>query len=227
MFIPFLSSLQLADSFFPSGLYALSYGLETFLQTHQAEACELDQLLADYLRFSIGTTESIALACAHRASEEADVQLAIQADRRLAAVKLAREAREASLRTGHQLLAVSKQVFGGVFLQTYLDRVSRKSAPGNYAIVLGLTMSALGVPRVQAIAGELYAFASSFVAAAVRLTVIDYRIAQSILHQSKPVIAEVADQSCQKGVRDIASCAPLIDIMAMRHEQAEIRLFMS
>jgi urease accessory protein len=77
------------------------------------------------------------------------------------------------------------------------------------------------------VAGELYAFAASCVGAAVRLTAIDHRVAQVVLHRLSPVIAEAARAACDKDVRDIAGCVPRIDIMAMRHERAGVRLFMS
>jgi urease accessory protein len=77
------------------------------------------------------------------------------------------------------------------------------------------------------VAGELYAFTASCVGAAVRLAAIDHRVAQLVLHRLKPVIAEAARAARDKGVRDIAGCVPLVDVMAMRHERAEVRLFMS
>jgi urease accessory protein len=88
-------------------------------------------------------------------------------------------------------------------------------------------MATLGIPRERAVAGELYAFAASCVGASVRLAAVDHRVAQVVLHRLKPVIAEAARAARDKGVRDIAGCVPLVDVMAMRHERAEVRLFMS
>jgi urease accessory protein len=225
--LSFLGSLQLADSFFPSGLYTLSHGLEAFAQAGQFSADTLEALLADYLRHGVGPADGVALACAHRAVAVGDLDLAARADARLTAVKLPREARETSLRTGRQLLALAAQVFGGDALGPYAARVHRGVAPGNHAVALGLAMATLGIPRERAVAGELYAFAASCVGASVRLAAIDHRVAQLVLHRLKPVIAEAARAARDKGVRDIAGCVPLVDVMAMRHERAEVRLFMS
>lgn len=225
--LAFLSSLQLADSFFPGGLYTLSHGLETFVQDGFVDKETLEPLLADYLRYSLGPGDGVALACAHRAYEEKDLELAERADRRLTAVKLPREAREASARVGHQVLLISNQIFQAPLLQHYNERIKRGEVPGNHAVVLGLIMAALTISRERAIAGELYTFTSNAIASAVRMVLIDHRIAQSILHRLKPVIGEVADDCQNRGVQDIGGCAPLIDIMAMRHERVEMRLFMS
>lgn len=225
--LAFLSCLQLADSFFPSGLYTLSYGLETCAQLGQVDAGTLGALLAEYLRAGFGSSDSVALACAHRAGEHAQVSEAIRADRRLTAVKLARETRETSCRVGRQLLNLSRRLFGQPLLDAYAQRVENGDAPGNHAIVLGLSMALLGIARERAVLSDLYAFSASFVAAGVRLNVIEYRTAQEILHQHRSVLAQVAQEACTKRVEDIASSVPWIDVMSMRHEQAEVRLFMS
>lgn len=223
----FLGSLQLADSFFPSGLYTLSHGLESFAQAGFLKPAGLEALLADYLRHGVGPADGAALACAHRGAETGALEIAAEADLRLTAVKLSREARESSQRTGRQLLQTAGRVFGGELLQAYGERVRRGAVPANHAIALGLTMAVLGIARERAVAGELYAFAASVVGSAIRLALIDHRFAQAVLHRLKPVIAELARRHCESRVRDIASSAPMIDIMAMRHERAELRLFMS
>lgn len=225
--LTFLSCLQLADTFFPSGLYTLSHGLETANQLGQVDAIMLATLLVNYLRASFGPTDGIALACAHRACEENHLSQALQADNRLTAVKLPRETRETSRRVGHQLLHIGRRVFGQPILDEYASCVESGAAPGNHAVVLGLIMATLGISRNKAILSELYAFATNFVSAGVRLTIIDYRTAQELLHQHRPVLVELAQLCCARGVQDIVSSAPWIDMMAMCHEQAEVRLFMS
>jgi urease accessory protein len=223
----FLSSLQLGDSFFPSGLYTLSHGLEAFAQAERVGRANLEALLADQLRYGFGAADGVALACAHRAIEEGDLELAVRADVRLTATKLPRESRETSLRAGRQLLRMAGEIFGGGELEAYAGYVLDKQAPGNHAIVLGLLMATRGIARECAIAGELYALVSSSVAAAVRLSLIDHVVAQVVLHRLKPVIAEIARANREKGIGDIASCVPRMDVMAMQHERADVRLFMS
>jgi urease accessory protein len=223
----FLSSLQLADSFFPSGLYTLSHGLEAFVQAGFLKPDDLEGLLIDYLRHGVGPADGAALACAHRSAQTGELELAAAADLRLAAVKLPREARTNSQRIGRQLLKTAGEVFGGELLFAYAQRLRQGTAPGNHAVALGLVMALQGIGREQALAGELYAFTAGAIGAAVRLAVIDHRFAQQVLHALKPVIAATARRHCDSTVQDIASCTPLIDIMAMRHERAGLRLFVS
>ena len=232
--VSYLSALQLSDSAFPSGRYTLSYGLEAVAQSGQLATQEpvpaLTRLLSDGIRFGVAPSDGIALACAHRASGpdgSVDWDVVTRADRRLTAVKLAREARNASTRTGRALLTTATAVIGAAAIGNYAQRVHDRRTPGNHAVVLGLVSAALGVPRLDAVAGELYAFCASWVAAAVRLGLIDHRTAQHMLHQVRPVTAEAARNAADRDVTQISSCTPFLDVMAMRHEQAELRLFAS
>ena len=229
----FLAVLQLSDSAFPTGRYTLSHGLEAFGQhgliTPSSPPETLFALLRDVVRHGVGPSDGVALACAHRAVTSdgtADLELAVRADERLSAVKLAREAREASIRTGRALLGMATAL-GEDGLRDYSRVIEAGRAPGNHAVVLGLLDGLLGVPRLEAVAGELFAFAAGWVAAAVRLGLTDHRTAQSLLRQVRPVLAEAAERAIVGDVEQISSCTPLPDIMAMRHEQAEVRLFAS
>jgi urease accessory protein len=228
-----LAVLQLSDSGFPSGRYTLSHGLETFaheglLETPCAPGA-LGELLRDQIRFGVAPSDGVALACAHRAVDSeggVDVELVVRADLRLSAVKLAREAREASTRTGRALLAAAPAV-AGVRMSGYADLVDLGYAPGNHAIVLGLLAAVLEVPRFDAVAGELSAFSTGWVAAAVRLGLTDHLTAQLVLRRVHPLIVEAAERALDGDVDDIAGCTPLPDVMSMRHEHAELRLFSS
>jgi urease accessory protein len=228
----FLSVLQLSDSAFPSGRYTLSYGLESLAQsgelTTPSPLSTLAALLSDCIRFGVAPSDGVALACAHRAAGRpglVDLELLMTADERLTAVKLAREAREASTRTGRALLTTATAAFGGAALLKYAELVKKGRCPGNHAVVLGLLSASLGVPRLEAVAGELFAFSATWAAAAVRLALTDHRTAQCLLHRVRPVTAESALRTVDKDATRISSCTPILDVMTMRHESAELRLF--
>jgi urease accessory protein len=226
-----LSLLQLSDSAFPSGRYTLSYGLEALVQsghlTVPSERSTLLRLLGDSIHFGAAPSDGLALACAHRAVSEAgtDLELLTQVDTRLTAVKLPREVREASTRTGRALLAAATAAIGAGALHDYAERVRRGASPGNHAVLIGLLSASLGVPCLDAVVGELYAFSSSWVGAGLRLGLIDHRGAQALLHRVRPVIAAAAPDVIDRDASQISSCTPFLDVMAMRHEQAEMRLF--
>jgi urease accessory protein len=228
-----LALLQLSDSAFPSGRYTFSHGLEAFAQAGLLDvpcsAATLEGLLADCVRFGVAPSDGVALACACRAvaSDGAvDVGLVVRADRRLSAVKLAREAREASIRSGRALLRTARAV-AGVDMSGYAQLIDAGHVPGNHAVVLGLLDGLLEVPPLEAVAAELYAFSAGWVAAAVRLGLSEHLTAQRVLRGVRPVLADAAERAVGGDLSDISSCVPLPDVMSMRHELAELRLFAS
>lgn len=229
-----LSLLQLSDSAFPSGRYTLSYGLETLVQsghlTAPAAVSTLTTLLCDSIRRGVAPSDGAALACVHRAlgsHGEIDLELIARVDLRLTAVKLSREGREASARTGRAVLATATAAFGESPLDRYAERVTQGRSPGNHAVVVGLLGAGLGVPCLEALIGELYAYASGWAAAAIRLGLVNHRAAQAVLHHARPALAAAARDALDRDIDQISSCTPLLDAMAMRHEQAELRLFAS
>jgi urease accessory protein len=133
--------------------------------------------------------------------------------------------REASRRTGRALLGAVLVAFGGSQLRELAERVNSGRVPGNHAVVLGLISATLTVPRLEAVASELYAFAAGWVGASVRLGLSDHLTAQALLHRTRGVIVDSALRALDGDVAQISACTPHLDVMSMRHEQAEVRLF--
>lgn len=225
--VAFLGSLQLADSFFPSGGYTLSHGLESYAEAKLLDVASLTAIAGDLIRFSVGQSDAVALAITHRAAREADLDLIAEADCRLTAVKLAREPRQASMRLGRQLLALARDVFGDEVAGSYLARVRAENLPGNQAVAMGLMKAALEIPAWEAVAGELYTFATGCAGAALRMSLIDHRQAQRAVRDLAPVIEVTTNEAIGRSVSEIGGSAPLAELMAMRHETAEIRLFVT
>jgi urease accessory protein len=225
--LPFLASLQLSDSAFPSGLYTLSHGLEAYAQAGLLQGGELQALISDLLLGAVAPADGVALVNAHCAVLTNDPGLAAEADLRLSATKLPRESRVASQRTGRQFLDLAGTLFGHPLLAEHARRVKSGELPGNHAVALGLAKAVLGVSREQALAGELFAFTAGCVSAAIRLSLIDHREAQRLLHELKPVIVRAVTENAGRSVHEIASSLPLADLLAAHHERAEVRLFIS
>jgi urease accessory protein len=160
-------------------------------------------------------------------SETIELELISRTEERLTAVKLTREAREASIRTGHALLGTAIATFPSDAIRRYAQRVDLDLLAGNHAVVNGVVAASLGVAPLAAVAADLLAFATSWVTATVRLALTDHRDAQVILGQIQPVIVEAAADAANRDVEDIFCCAPMIDLMSMRHEASDLRLFAS
>lgn len=220
-----LFSLQLADSAFPSGLYTMSHGLEGFRQRDLVDSQGVGDLLADLLRCSIGPADGTALARAHDAASAGDLDEVQRVDRLLFATKLNAELRAASVRSGRQLMRTAGALVDDAIVSAYGDLVRSREVPGCQPVVSGMCYAAAGVSVERAVAADLFAFASSFAGAALRLRLADHVAAQVILRDVAPTIEEVAAAAVARATEDIGGFAPLTDICSAGHERAEARLF--
>ncbi len=223
----FLSALQLSDTFFPTGLYTLSHGFEAFVQAKLVSKADVEALLRDYLEQVLGPADGVALSNAHRAAEARDLGRLLEIDRRLFALKLVREPREASRRVGKRILTTAIALVPERLLADYRAAVEAGAGPGNAAVALGAAAAILGIPRKEAVLIELYTFATSILGAAMRLIRLDHEEAQVILGRVKPLMVRVAEENMDRSPSEMRAFAPLIDIMGMAHERATIRMFIS
>ena len=224
----FLRTLQLADSFFPTGMVTLSHGLEAFVDEGLVSTSEdFSALLSDYLRHQLGPTDAVALANAHEAAERSDIVTVVEVDHALISMKLAKEAREGSVKTGRRLLATARRLSSSKVVDQLADAADAGETPGNYAIAWGAVAAALGIPRREAMLAELHAFSVALLAAAIRMGRLTYLQAQDVLKDASEAIAEVVEESIERSLGEMRSFAPMIDLMAMHHQRAERRLFVS
>jgi len=224
----FLSALQIADSFFPLGTVTLSYGLETFVDEGGANSQEdFEQLLADYLTNLVGASDSVALANAYRAAAKNDLAEILDIDRMLYSVKLVKESRESSARTGRRMLNLSDRLTSGKLILRLKKAVDANRTPGNHAVVLGVLSFDLGITCLDAILIALYTFSVGFLGSAVRLGRLNALQSQGILARTAQTMQHVAAENMDRPMSQMRLFAPIVDVMGMKHQRANKRLFVS
>jgi len=226
--LSFLAALQLADSAFPSGGFALSHGLESLVQdgTVRDEATLIDAIRA-LLAGQAGPTDAVALVGAHRAARAGDDETLWAVDRALLAAKLARESRQVSLRSGSRLLSLARNLTDAPVIARFRAANGAGATPGTYPAVLGALLAALAVDEREAALLLLHGLVGNLTGAALRLLRFDHEGAQRVRTALAPLMAALADGACATSWREMASAAPRWEIAAMRHAYAETRLFVS
>jgi urease accessory protein len=224
--VSLLNGLRFVDSFFPSGGYAFSSGLEAAVQGRLVRNAEgLSQFVIEALTLGMGEREAVAAGLAHDAVKSG-IQVAVNADRELDAMKLSREGRAASKQMGRQVIRIAAEQGGAEPVLTgYLAAVESDRTPGHVPISLSLTLAAAGWSKEDAIAAFLYQAATGYVAAAMKLLPIGQREGQRLIERWLSVIERVSQQAAQQRV--LRSWSPVQDIYAMKHSRLESRLFRS
>jgi urease accessory protein len=222
-----LHGLRFIDTFFPSGGYAYSSGLEAAVQGNQVRnAKDLSSYVEDLFRRGLGRCEAVAVGLGHDAAVSGALQAALGADRELDAMKLSRDARMASRQMGRQVLrSAGEQAEPTSMLRHFVTEVEGDRSPGHLAVSLGLTLGTLKWPRQESVAAFLYHTAVGFVSASLKLLPIGQREGQGTLARWMPLIVEVSRQVEQEKV--LTSWSPVQDIYSMRHAHLTTRLFRS
>jgi urease accessory protein len=223
-----LSLLHFADTAFPTGGYAHSFGLERYCQAGLVTDRDgLERFLVTQLEGSAGPGDATAVAGALRAFARDDVAGCGRLDEALEAMKVVAEFREGSRQMGRQTLRVVAALIPDARLAGYLDDVNARRAPGHHAVAFGMAAGALHWDAEAAATAFLYSTTALLVGAALRLLPMGQMEGQAVLWSLHPVIARVAREAAERSPADLWSFTPGLDIQGMLHERLDARLFRS
>jgi urease accessory protein len=209
--VQLLKLMRLADSAWPIGGAAHSFGLETMVAEELLTADSLPVFLRDYLE-ETGVLEAAFCRGAHHTAATDWIEL----NGLLSARKPAHESRAASLTLGRRFLRLFASLEGGDI----------PDGESHYATAFGYAGRVLGVGQNLTAAVYLQQTLSALVSACQRLMPLGQQRAARLLWDLTPAILDAA-QSGAVGIHAAASFTPLIDIASMRHVALETRLFIS
>ena len=203
---------------FPVGGFAYSGGLEAAVrESAVSDATELKEWLLALLRDGTLWNDAVLLAEAWTAASDPP---------RLAAVI---DLGEALAGSSERYLEVTAQgaafvIAAAAWSSPILDELAGEVP---YAVAVGAIAAASGVGLRQTLGAWLHAICSQTVSAAIRLSVLGQRQGVEILASLEDDILEIARRAAGSTLDDLGSATIIADIMAMRHETLEIRLFRS
>jgi urease accessory protein len=223
-----ISMLQMSDSFFPTGLYATSSGLEALSQVKKLKSKDIFHFISTYLKQVVGPSDCAALGNAYESCMKNDLAALLNVDGSLYAMRLIEETRSASVRSGNQLLkCVSTFVKDKKMLKDYQNAISTGNATGVYPVSFGVASWSLGIPKNNAGLILLYGFTVSIIGAALRLGIIQHFDGQKIIHELRPVILKSVLENIDRAISNIWQFAPGLDILQMKHEAMSSKMFIT
>jgi urease accessory protein len=220
--------MQIVDSAFPTGAFAHSFGLETYVQEGVVhDGASFAEFLRGSLRRGVGSSDVIAGCVARRAAEGGDDALLREANQLLTAMKAPEETRAAGAALGRRFLATCEAVFALPSISDLRERLTHESTGVQHAVAFGAVAALLGVTELDAAAGYLHAHAMGQASAAVRLVPLGGTEAQRVVRSVHEDIARLAEAATGSDLDDMSSFTPGLDIASMRHAALPARLFMS
>jgi urease accessory protein len=224
--------MQLADSFFPSGMFSMSGGLESLVIHKKITNWEqVLNFIKEQIEFQLVPSDCVVLSITIDGVKNFDLEKVVHIDNKYYSMKLAKEVRNSSVRSGKQVFHCLKHMIGenkNKFLKQFDSKIESKETPCTYPVALGITAVCLELPIQSIMRIFLYSFSSSVVSAAIRLGVIQHLDAQKILLLlAKHVNNIILNLTQKKTTKDIWQLTPLTEIHQMKHEHNESRMFIT
>ena len=220
--------LQAGDSFFPTGSYAHSFGLEGLAQEGVVhDRATLREFLFLSALPALRRTELPLAAHAWRAFEKPDWARVREISLLSSALKTASEARAAAGNIGRQRAELAASLRAHPLAVEYLRRATAADWPFSPAISAALEGRVTGAPLTAVLAGAHYATVASLLAAAMKLLRLGQNGCQTLLTEALARAPADIAAAAATPFEEIGWFNPWLDIAAARHETADGRLFIS
>lgn len=224
--------LQFGDSVLPVGAFSFSNGLESAVQ--HGVVTDLDSLRS-FVAVAVSqaaTSDGVALLAAFRAASQGDHETVDRADRAVFGRRLNEEMRTMTVRMGRKLAEMAERTIGAETISTgaigaWLGRIRAGQTPGCYPIGQALVFADLGLTEADAFAVHQYGLASMMINASLRLMKQHYLDAQRLLFEINAAAADDYARVVATRLDDMASFAPVVDVLASAHVRAHVRMFMN
>ncbi|HIA13451.1 MAG TPA: urease accessory protein UreF [Nitrospirales bacterium] len=219
---------QLTDSLFPTGAFACSYGLEAYAQEGVVhDAATLSSFIATSVRIALGRGDGLFASMSYVSSKNQAWNQIIAFDGMINAMKIAKEAREASVKIGRRLTSTMASVYPRHGTRKLASMVKTRSICGHHAVMFGGLCAHLDISQKDCVQVFLYTWLSCVVSAAIRLRIIGPIEGQQQIASQMPLLTEVSDTILNRRAEDLAPSSPGLDIRMMTHEKSYSRLFIT
>lgn len=223
-----LTLMQLSDSFFPSGSYTLSHGLESFVQHQQIhKATDLLSFLQILLHNKIGTCDLVALIHSYNGSAANNLTQVRQADRQLFVQTAIAINRQTQRQSGRALLMVARSTWQAEQLEILAQDNVTHNFHCLHPVVFGVVGNIAGLNQTDTALAFLHGLVTGLLGAAIRLGIVGHLQAQQISLKLTADIETVLLIALSMDLNQMWSCTPEIDLAQMRHNHLNTRLFAS
>lgn len=220
--------LQQNDTFYPTGSYAHSFGLEGLAQENVVhDRTTLRGFVFGSVLPSLRQSELPLAAHAWRALGSPDWDRVGEICVLSSALKTAREARFAAENIGRQRVELAAALQQHPLAIEFLRRAKQNEWPFSPALAAALEGRVHGAPLEAVLASVFYGTVASLLAAAMKLLRLGQNGCQTLLTEAIGEAPRVIQAALAVELEDIGWFNPWLDIAAARHETANGRLFIS
>lgn len=220
-----LNLIRISDSFFPIGSFAVSQGMEEFINSGVLAKEDVTNMVKLYLTKVWETFDFKIFLTAEKAIEENNIDNLIDIDNICYVSKLNEETRLSLVKMGKALfntLLYEEESFekNSIYF-LYKDKIAKGEAICTYPVALAIYAAVMKINKISIFA-LFYTNAMEVVASLVRMSFIDYLEAQHVLVE---IINTFHMEDLSEG--DFTQSFPALDVYSMKHEHNQSRMFIS
>ena len=205
-----------------NGLEAIFYSKKKMKSTG-----ELRDLIKTLLEYQIGPADCTALGNAYEFAQKFNLPKLIEVESSNILHEAVQEIRDASIRSGTQLVRCIRSFSDNKMLAQYEDSIRGRQAFGPYPVALAVAANAFLIPKRKAALMMLYSFSVSMVGAALRLGMLQHFDGQKVIDELKPTVLEVINANINRPIEGIWQFAPSMDILQISHERMNSKMFIT
>ena len=204
---------------FPVGSFGYSHGLEQAIREGLVRDVDtLTDWVADLVTRGGGWTDAVLLNEAHAAVRAADNTRLVDVAELARALAPSAERQRETLNQG--------QAFVSALEIGWPENITRMNYMP-YCVAIGAAAAAHGVAAEDAALAFLHAFAANLVGVSLRAAGLGQTAGVRVIARLEPTVVAAARRAGISDLDDLGSATMVSDIVSMRHETLEGRLFIS
>jgi urease accessory protein len=141
------------------------------------------------------------------------------------AMKLTKESREASVKTGKAMLRVGKEMLNDKEIDGFYE--DHKETGIHFSVAFGMIAAKMSIDIEETIAAYVFSSINALIQSGVKLIPLGNIEAQMLFLKLNQRLAEAVDESFTVGPDELNNFTPGFDLASIEHEELPTRIYMS
>ena len=220
------SILQLAGGNFPVGGFTQSWGLETYVDKGIIKnVADFEEFLKMFLNNVICCSEAPLVIFAYENTRSWNPDKLAELNQLSIAMKLTKENRESSVKTGKAMLRIGKEMLKDRDIEIFYEE--HKEFGINFSVAFGMIAAKMAIDIEKTVTAYIFSSINALIQSGIKLIPLGNIEAQELFLEMNQSLSDAVDKSFTIDIEEISNFTPGLDLASIEHENLKTRLYMS